>query len=118
MGVVLCRRGHARRTGALSLECRLTHQSAAIRKFPQCSSIPPRKPLPAFAGLRLIALGQFWAMRDGSPGKYGTPGKEESVRCSFQLPIVASNRILSAEGPPMAHFLEDASCEGLFQIGP
>lgn len=29
------------------------------------------------------ALGQFWVMRDGNYGKYGTPGNEESITCRF-----------------------------------
>ena len=28
-------------------------------------------------------FGQFWAMRDGSDGKDGTPGNVESASCRF-----------------------------------
>jgi hypothetical protein len=33
--------------------------------------------------LACSGLGQFWAMPDGSHGKYGTPGNEESASCRF-----------------------------------
>ena len=42
-------------------------------------------------------FGQFWAMRDGSPGRYGTPGNEESASCRFQVPLVGSNPTLTAK---------------------
>lgn len=34
---------------------------------------------------------QWWAMRDGTPGKCGSPGNEESATCRFQGALVGSN---------------------------
>ena len=45
------------------------------------ASVAPKSRWPALAGLRPDAFGQFLAMRDGSPGRYGTPGNEESASC-------------------------------------
>ena len=47
------------------------------------ASVAPESRWPAIAGLRPDAFGQFWAMRDGSDGKYGTPGNEESASYRF-----------------------------------
>jgi hypothetical protein len=47
------------------------------------ASVVPESRWPALAGLRPDACGQFWAMRDGSYGKYGTPGNGESASYRF-----------------------------------
>jgi hypothetical protein len=45
---------------------------------------------------RVSVRGQWWAMRDGTPGNYGTPGNKESVSYRFQEPLVGSNPTLAA----------------------
>ena len=56
------------------------------------------------------AFGQFWAMRDGSPERYGTPGNEESVSCRFQVPIVGSNPTLTAKSFIVKDLLTCINC--------
>jgi hypothetical protein len=52
-------------------------------------------------------------MRDGSRGKYGSPGNGESATCRFQNPPEGSNPTLTAI------LLESTSYEGLVSIpGP
>ena len=53
---------------------------------------------------RVNAFGQFWAMRDGSHGNYGTPGNGESATYRSPDPVVGSNLTLTAsiETPPAA----------------
>jgi hypothetical protein len=42
------------------------------------------------------ALGQFWAMRDGTDGSYGSPGHEGSPSYKFQEALAGSNPTLTA----------------------
>jgi hypothetical protein len=45
---------------------------------------------------RANAFGQFWAMRDGSHGNYGTPDNEESATYTSPDPLEGSNPTLTA----------------------
>jgi hypothetical protein len=40
---------------------------------------------------RSPSFGHFWVMRNGSAGKYGNPGNEESATYTFPDPPVGSN---------------------------
>jgi hypothetical protein len=39
---------------------------------------------------------QFWAMRNGTHGKYGNLGNAESASCRFEIPLQSSNPTLTA----------------------
>jgi len=43
-----------------------------------------------------LPRGQWWAMRDGSPGNHGTPGDEESVTYTSPKWLERSNPTLTA----------------------
>jgi hypothetical protein len=47
---------------------------------------------------------QFWAMRNGSAGRYGNRGNAESASCRFEMPFQGSNPTLTARNKRLMWF--------------